>query len=127
MVHLIYFSSIAENTHRFVARLEMPATRIPVRKNEPEFLVIEPFVLITPTYGNADVPHQVKKFLNIAENRHRMVGVVGAGNINFGENFARAADVISMKTGTPVLHKFELLGTPEDVQIVRENCLILST
>ena len=30
-VRLVYFSSVSENTHRFVQKLGMPAIRIPVK------------------------------------------------------------------------------------------------
>jgi protein involved in ribonucleotide reduction len=30
MGNLVYFSSVSENTHRFVEKLGLPATRIPI-------------------------------------------------------------------------------------------------
>ncbi|MFF8828598.1 ribonucleotide-diphosphate reductase subunit beta [Streptomyces sp. NPDC015131] len=57
MSGLVYFSSVSENTRRFVDRLGLPATRIPLhprRDGMPR--VSEPYVLITPTYGYGDDP-----------------------------------------------------------------------
>lgn len=116
---LVYFSSVAENTHRFVEKVGAPTLRIPIAAAAPPVTAAEPYILVTPTYGNADVPKQVVRFLNDPANRELLRGVVGSGNINFGDDYARAADVISARTGVPVIHKFELLGTSEDVQIVR--------
>lgn len=48
---VVYFSSVSENTHRFVTKLGMRALRIPVTRGEEPLTVDEPFVLITPTYG----------------------------------------------------------------------------
>ncbi len=117
---VVYFSSVAENTHRFVEKLGVPALRIPVHATET-VTAAEPYLLIIPTYGNADVPKQVIRFLNQPQNRHYLRGVVGSGNINFMDRYARAADIVSARCGVPVVHKFELLGTPEDVQIVKRH------
>ena len=51
MSHLVYFSSVSENTHRFVTKLGLPAeqvTRIPLHER---IEVDEPYVLVVPTYG----------------------------------------------------------------------------
>ena len=48
MGSLVYFSSVSENTHRFVEKLELPAIRIPLRDR---IQVDEPYVLVLPTYG----------------------------------------------------------------------------
>ena len=122
---IVYFSSVSENTHRFVQKLRMPATRIPLRAApETSVLVTEPFYLVTPTYGGgsrkgADVPKQVIRFLNEESNRNLLRGVVASGNTNFGSDFCRAGDVISQKCAVPVLYRFELLGTTEDVRNVQ--------
>ena len=46
--NLVYFSSVSENTHRFVQKLGVPATRIPLHGC---IEVDEPYVLVLPTYG----------------------------------------------------------------------------
>jgi len=123
---IVYFSSVSENTKRFVEKLEIPAERIPLRWDSASPLIVDyDFVLITPTYGagndNSTVPKQVIRFLNLSENRKKLIGVIGMGNTNFGEHFCKAADIISEKTGVPVLHKGEILGTEEDVRITKEK------
>ena len=47
---LIYFSSVSNNTHRFVEKLGLPADRLPVRTSDDTLLATEPFVLVTPTH-----------------------------------------------------------------------------
>ena len=88
---IVYYSSGSEYTHRFVEKLGLPAVRLPLLTKDDTPLVSEPFVLITPTYGagrNAgSTPRQVIKFLNVKENRDKIVGVIGSGNTNFGNNF----------------------------------------
>jgi protein involved in ribonucleotide reduction len=127
--NLVYFSSVSENTHRFVQKLGVPATRIPLRGH---IEVDEPYVLVLPTYGGgrrnpaiADngtggyVPRQVIAFLNNEHNRSLIRGVVAAGDNNFGAEFAYAGNVVSRKCGVPYLYRFELMGTPDDVDAVR--------
>ena len=128
MSHLVYFSSVSENTHRFVQKLGIPATRIPLKER---IKVDEPFVLVLPTYGGGHatpdissggyVPKQVIAFLNDEHNRSLIRGVIAAGNNNFGEEFAYAGNVVSAKCGVPYLYRFELMGTPDDVDAVRSG------
>ncbi len=111
---IVYFS-LYNNTHRFVQKLDTESIRL--AGNEIE--VSEPFVLITPTYSGGRPPKPVTRFLNNRINRELMLGVVGGGHWNFGSDFAKAADTISIKCSVPVLHRFNLLGTPKDVEIVK--------
>jgi protein involved in ribonucleotide reduction len=124
MGELVYFSTRSENTHRFVQKLGLPASRIPLRADEA-LKAAAPFVLVVPTYcgedGKGAVPKQVIRFLNDVENRANLRGVIAAGNSNFGATFGIAGDVISAKCGVPYLYRFELLGTDEDVDNVRQG------
>ena len=127
--NLVYFSSVSENTHRFVQKLGVLATRIPLHGR---IQVDEPYVLILPTYGGGRrnpeipdnttgdyVPKQVIAFLNNEHNRSLIRGVIAAGNNNFGAEFAYAGNVVSRKCGVPYLYRFELMGTEDDVAAVR--------
>lgn len=118
----MFFSSVTENTARMVQKLDLPAVRIPLKTADAEsFTVDEDFILMTPTYGSGRVPPQVVKFLNFEPNRVRCKGVIGSGNRNFFEDFAKAGDIVSAKLQVPILYRFELAGTNEDVQILREG------
>lgn len=120
---LVYFSSVTENTSRFIQTLDVPALRIPLKPSDGDMLTVEEdYVLVTPTYGGGGgVPKQVIKFLNLEANRVRCKAVIGSGNRNFYEDFAKAADIVSAKLSVPVLYRFELAGTEEDTEIVREG------
>jgi protein involved in ribonucleotide reduction len=105
-----------------VEKLGVPAARIPLKTSDAaEFSVDEDFILMTPTYGEGRVPPQVVKFLNFEPNRVRCKGVIGSGNRNFFEDFAKAGDIVSAKLQVPVLYRFELAGTPEDVETIEEG------
>lgn len=134
---IVYFSSLSENTHRFVTKLGHPqekTIRIPVMKTEDTPIVNSPYVLIVPTYGGGvsmshtfspessrPVPPQVRKFLSEPTNRDNLCAVIAGGNLNFGEDYGKAGDVISAKFHVPYVYRFELMGTQEDVDIVRHG------
>ncbi|YCH08462.1 class Ib ribonucleoside-diphosphate reductase assembly flavoprotein NrdI [Arthrobacter sp. alpha11c] len=123
--HLIYFSSTSENTKRFVQKLGRDAARIPLYAHDAPLQALEPFVLVLPTYGGTNgegsVPKQVIRFLNNPRNRQLIRGVIGAGNTNFAENYCAAGDIIAAKCNVPHLYRFELMGTPEDVDRVNQG------
>ena len=127
---IVYFSSVSENTHRFVQKLGVRSARIPVadRSAIESFAVHEPYVLVCPTYGGGRssaavgggfVPKQVIKFLNNTHNRSYIRAVIAAGNTNFGEEFCLAGDIIAGKCQVPYLYRFELMGADHDVSRVR--------
>lgn len=129
-IDIVYFSNYSGNTKRFVERLnENDAIRIPIDRSDSSITVARPYVLLVPTYGGGEgraaIPRQVRSFLNVRENRALLRGVVGFGNTNFGEHFCKAADLISAKTGVPVIAKVEIFGTEDDVKTVKERLNLL--
>lgn len=125
---VVYFSSVTDNTHRFVQKLGLPNVRIPLTKAEEPFSVDEPYVLVGPTYGGGvtmtgknsrPVPPQVIRFLNDEHNRSFIRAVVAGGNSNFGTDFGLAGEVIAKKCKVPYVYRFELMGNEEDVRILR--------
>jgi protein involved in ribonucleotide reduction len=122
---LVFFSSTSENTARFIEKLDLPAFRLPLKTADAGLVRIDQdFVLVTPTYGAGSkgfVPKQVIAFLNQEENRVRCKGVIGSGNINFHGDYCKAADIVSAKLQVPVLYRFELAGTQEDVTKTQEG------
>lgn len=123
---IVYFSNYSGNTKKFVERLGSDAIRIPISWNDDSPLVVSgDYILCVPTYGGGSdktaIPRQVRAFLNIPYNRDRLRGVIGFGNTNFGEHFCKAAEMISQKTGVPIIAKVEIFGTSEDVQRVKDR------
>lgn len=125
MSSLVYFSSVSENTRKFVERVGLDSQRIPLTPKQPFLKVHEPYVLVVPTYGGGNeggaVPRQVVKFLNDEDNRAHLRGVIAAGNTNFGAAYCIAGDIVAAKCQVPYLYAFELLGTNEDVTRVRDG------
>lgn len=113
---IVYFSTKTNNTRKFVEKLSFKSQRIPIKG---EIEIDYPFILFVPTYadanGNGAVPKQVIKFLNNHKNRKNIRGVISSGNRNFGSTFAIAGDIVSQKCNVPLLYRFELMGTEQDV------------
>ena len=129
-IDIVYFSNYSGNTKRFVEKLNGTNSRIPIDTNESgDFVVNSEYVLFVPTYGGGSeksaIPRQVRRFLNNHQNRDLLRGVVGFGNTNFGDNFCKAAELISRKTGVPLIARVEIFGTPEDVNKVKERMRML--
>lgn len=129
-IGVVYFSNHSGNTKRFVERLGASAVRIPIDPSSAGDLTVDgEYVLFVPTYGGGNektaIPKPVKNFLNIPHNRDLLRGVVGFGNTNFGEDFCLAAEIISRKTGVPIVARVEIFGTDEDVKLVEERMRIL--
>ena len=120
---IVYYSNRSGNTRRFVEKLGYRNT-IDLSSNL-NLVVRNNYVLFVPTYGGGhgeySIPRPVANFLNDRMNRKQLVGIVGFGNTNFGDHYCKAAYLIAEKTGVPILAKIELLGTPEDVQLVQER------
>jgi protein involved in ribonucleotide reduction len=127
---VVYFSSISNNTARFIEACDFPAEginvyRIPLRPKDPPLQVREPYILIVPTYGGGNIAKailpQIKKFLNGHKNRSFIRGVISSGNRNFATAFCAAGDIISQKCHVPFMYNFELLGTAHDQEQVRDG------
>jgi protein involved in ribonucleotide reduction len=130
-IDIIYFSNHTGNTHRFVEKFREVAggnfTRIPLRPTDGSDTIYSgsEFVLFVPTYGGGSeksaIPRQVRRFLNVPENRNRLRGVVGFGNTNFGDHFCKAAELISAKTGVPIIDRIEIFGAPGDIERLQKR------
>ena len=123
----VYFwSSTSGNTRKFVDRAcgdDVHPCRIGSSSPDPQ-QAVSPFVLVMPTYAGHDgagaVPKPVIRFLNDPINRAFLMGVIGSGNRNFGSLFCLGARVVAQKCNVPLLHRFELTGLQEDVDIFRD-------
>lgn len=129
-IQIVFFSNYSGNTQRFVEKLGGAAVRIPIDWDRDNPITTNhEYVLVVPTYGGGSeksaIPRQVKQFLNIEQNRDLLRGVIGTGNTNFGDNYCKAAELISNKTGVPIVARVEIFGTEHDVQTVKERLGIL--
>lgn len=111
---IVAYDSRTGNVKRFVSKLDMDSIQI-----TEDSVINEPFVLITFTTGFGQVPPKTAKFLE--RNHRNLIAVSASGNKNWGDSFAKSADIISESFGVPVILKFELSGTPNDVVFFKER------
>jgi protein involved in ribonucleotide reduction len=111
---LIAYDSKTGNVKRFIGKLKLPAVQI-----QEQMTIEEPYVLITYTTGFGQIPERVSSFLQ--KNYQNLVGVAASGNRNWGESFAKSADLISNHYNVPVISKFELSGTFGDVERFKQE------
>lgn len=104
------------NVRRFSYRLQEAsgAPAFDLRVNEPS----EPFLLITYTFGQGDVPASTKRFL--VQHAAGLCGVVASGSFHWGRDFARAGDHIAERFGVPLVAKINKSGSAADTRTVAD-------
>lgn len=112
---LIVYDSLTGNVERFVSKLK----GFDAKKITPSLIVEKPFILVTYTIGFGEVPESTQEFLEW--NYEYLKGVAASGNKVWGSNFAKSAEIISLKYNVPILHKFELSGTEKDLLIFTQE------
>lgn len=122
---IVYFSSVSENTKRFVDKLELESFRLPLKtKDNANVQMDKDFILICPSYGAGTakdgIPKQILMFLGNKVNRDHCLAVIGGGNRNFGEYYQFGSYTVSRYLGVPMIHDFEISGTKKDVDRVEE-------
>ncbi|MGG3672224.1 class Ib ribonucleoside-diphosphate reductase assembly flavoprotein NrdI [Bacillus nitratireducens] len=111
---LVAYDSMTGNVKRFIQKLNMPTVQI-----DEDLVIDEDFILITYTTGFGNVPERVLDFLE--RNNEKLKGVSASGNRNWGDMFGASADKISTKYEVPIVSKFELSGTNNDVEYFKES------
>lgn len=116
---LVCYVSKTGNVERFISKLGMKA--IKVKEN---MKIADNFIFVTYTTGFGQVPEDALGFLK--NNYHKLLAVAASGNRNWGQNFARSADIIAKMYQVPMLYKFELSGTEKDIIQFKENiCTVI--
>lgn len=114
---VVYFS-FSGNVRRFIKKAEITNT-MEIAQNNCTEKIEEPFILVTGTIGFGEVPQPVQSFLDI--NHDLLRGVAASGNRNWGQNFAKAGRFISEKYQVPLLMKFEVQGTQNDISEFKDK------
>ena len=110
---IVYWSSNSGGTRRVAEALNINTVEL------SDYDGKSPYVLMTPTYDQPRggfTPKSVQQFLE--EYAHLMVGVLGAGNLNFQEYYCQAAIDISKEYGVPIVHRIDIMGTVDDYRTI---------
>lgn len=110
----VVYASLTGNTQRLMDKLRAVRPTWQVLRIEPGVTVDQPFHLVTFTTGIGQVPVMVEEFLTKHHQWLRSVTV--SGNMNWGQTFGRAGDVIAERYQVPLLLKYELAGNDQVLQ-----------
>ena len=117
---MIVFTSRTGNVRYIIGKLKLPSSEI------SKGLVIHcPYLLFTYTDGLGDVPEKVMEFLENEENQSNLKGIIVTGNVNFGDYFCKAGDLICRNFNVPIIRKIDLRGNDEDVTEIRKQYKII--
>ena len=114
---VVYFS-FSGNVRRFIKKTELTNV-MEITQNNCSERIEEPFVLVTGTIGFGVVPQPVQMFLDV--NDDLLKAVAASGNRNWGQNFAKAGRSISERYQVPLLLKFEVQGTADDINEFKDK------
>lgn len=112
---LLVYDSRTGNVKRFIKKLDNVRV-VFLREIEK---VTEPFVLVTYTDKQGEVPATTQRFLQ--ENHNFLLGVASSGNRRWKNTFGMAADIISQDYQVPLLLKFELSGNLDTIKTFIER------
>ncbi|WP_396583225.1 class Ib ribonucleoside-diphosphate reductase assembly flavoprotein NrdI [Bacillus sp. SG20033] len=119
---IITYESKTGNVKRFVKALQHKSD-IETIEITDDTIINQEFIHITYTIGFGEVPERTLSFIN--KNKNKIRGVAVSGNKVWGDNYGLAGDKLSAKFHIPLLLKFELSGTNQDIQkIIQEVQLI---
>jgi protein involved in ribonucleotide reduction len=113
---MIVFASRTGNVRYMIGKLGLPSAEI-----TEDLVIHRPYLLFTYTDGLGEIPLRVDTFLNVKENQDNLKGIIVTGNINFGDLFCKAADLINQKYNVPIIRKIDLRGTDQDVLEIRKQ------
>lgn len=112
----VVYLSITGNTRRFVDKLDMDSLEL--NPANPFVSIDEPYIIIAPTY-EIEATESINDFIEYQNNQSFLKGIVGAGNLNFGELFVFTAKDLVKEYNSELLYSFEFSGTDKDVEAIK--------
>ncbi|WP_142396855.1 class Ib ribonucleoside-diphosphate reductase assembly flavoprotein NrdI [Bacillus atrophaeus] len=119
---IITYDSKTGNVRRFVKALQQELS-IEAIEITDDMIINQEFIHITYTIGFGEVPERTLNF--IYKNKSKIRGVSVSGNKVWGDNYGLAGDKLSAKFHTPLLLKFELSGTKQDIQKITQEVQLI--
>ncbi|MED1125428.1 class Ib ribonucleoside-diphosphate reductase assembly flavoprotein NrdI [Bacillus atrophaeus] len=119
---IITYESKTGNVRRFVKALQQELS-IEAFEITDDTIIKQDFIHITYTIGFGEVPERTLNFIN--KNKNKIRGVAVSGNKVWGDNYGLAGDKLSAKFHTPLLLKFELSGTKQDIQKITQEVQLI--
>ncbi len=98
---------------KFADKLGYPVFNIQAYQHDP----LHDIFLITRSVNFGEITEATSNFL--ATFAKVVIGVAVSGNRSWGKTFGAAGDKIELKYGIPLILKFEGLGFPHEVNLVK--------
>jgi protein involved in ribonucleotide reduction len=106
--------TITGNVQSFVDRVGMDS--IEISPADPLIEVNEDYIIVIPSYVG-ELNDDAREFIEYKDNQKHLVGFVGSGNLNFGDDlYCINARELSEIYDKPVIFKFEYEGTEKDIE-----------
>lgn len=112
----LVYMSMTGHTRELANKLDMDSLEL--TPMNPFISISEPFIFIMPSYDEEMFNETAEDFL--VENTPLCKGLIGTGNLNFGQLYCFAVDELSEQFDIPVVHKVEYSGTDEDIKQIRK-------
>lgn len=122
MAKIVYYSETGQ-TRQFVNKLKA-YDKIEITMDYYEVEVLEPFILVMPSYEanvHPIVIDTAADFLEYKNNLAYCKGLFGGGNRNFAKLFAITAKTLAMDYDLALLHCFEFQGSDTDTDQLNEE------
>lgn len=119
---IITYESKTGNVRRFVKALQQELS-IEAIEITDDTIIKQEFIHITYTIGFGEVPERTLNFIN--KNKNKIRGVAVSGNKVWGDNYGLAGEKLSAMFHVPLLLKFELSGTKQDIQKITQEVRLI--
>ncbi|ATX85275.1 class Ib ribonucleoside-diphosphate reductase assembly flavoprotein NrdI [Bacillus velezensis] len=116
------YESKTGNVKRFAQALQRELN-LDIIEIADGLIVDEEFIHITYTIGFGEVPERTLNF--IIKNKNNIKGVAVSGNKVWGDNYGLAGDKLSAMFHVPLLLKFEISGTKQDLQKINREVQLI--
>lgn len=114
---IIVYDSLTGKNKLFADKIHTSIKKIDINKVDGE--LVDDVLLLTRSINYGDVPKTTLDFLN--KYRDKVKAVAVSGNKNWGKHlYGLAGERIEYDYGIPLILKYELSGTDEEVRFIEE-------
>lgn len=118
-MRIVYYS-LTGQTKRLASKFKNPLfgsenSLTEISNANPFVAINEPYLLLVPSYEEPEVEDIFSDFLETESNLSHCIGMIGSGNINFGDLFLVTAKRLRESYNLRILYELEFHGTPRDI------------
>lgn len=114
----VVYLTLTGNTKRLIKKIN--AESIELNDLTVDIPIDDDFILIVPSYEK-DFTYIAYDFLSYEDNCKKCKGIIGCGNLNFGDLFCYSAIDLSKKFNIPIIRNVEYSGNNKDIEIIQRE------